>query len=49
MEHFGTRPADYPGAESYYASCLSLPLFPSMEESDVDRVVAALAVWVEAP
>jgi UDP-4-amino-4,6-dideoxy-N-acetyl-beta-L-altrosamine transaminase len=32
-----------PGAESYYSRCLSLPLFPSMEESDVDRVVEALA------
>lgn len=32
-----------PGAESYYARCLSLPLFPSMVEDDVDRVVEALA------
>lgn len=31
-----------PGAESYYARCLSLPLFPAMADSDVDRVVAAL-------
>ncbi len=32
-----------PGAERYYAGCLSLPLFPQMEASDVDRVVASLA------
>lgn len=32
-----------PGAEAYYARCLSLPLFPAMVEADVDRVVAALA------
>ncbi|NQW10513.1 MAG: DegT/DnrJ/EryC1/StrS family aminotransferase [Alphaproteobacteria bacterium] len=32
-----------PGAEAYYARCLSLPLFPAMGEADVDRVVAALA------
>jgi UDP-4-amino-4,6-dideoxy-N-acetyl-beta-L-altrosamine transaminase len=31
-----------PGAESYYRRCLSLPLYPSMETGDVDRVVAAL-------
>lgn len=31
-----------PGAEAYYARCLSLPLFADMAESDVDRVVAAL-------
>lgn len=33
---------DLPGANAYYARALSLPLAPSMTESDVDRVVAAL-------
>ncbi|MBT4486420.1 MAG: UDP-4-amino-4,6-dideoxy-N-acetyl-beta-L-altrosamine transaminase [Rhodospirillaceae bacterium] len=32
-----------PGAESYYARALSLPLFPTMTFEDVDRVVAALS------
>ena len=32
-----------PGAESYYARCLSLPLFPGMADGDVGRVVEALA------
>jgi UDP-4-amino-4,6-dideoxy-N-acetyl-beta-L-altrosamine transaminase len=32
-----------PGAESYYARCLSLPLFPGMADGDVERVVEALA------
>jgi len=31
-----------PGAEDYYERCLSLPLFPDMNDSDVDRVVEAL-------
>jgi len=31
-----------PGAASYYARCLSLPLFPAMTDQDVDTVVAAL-------
>jgi dTDP-4-amino-4,6-dideoxygalactose transaminase len=31
-----------PGAEQYYASALTLPLFPAMTEADVDRVVDAL-------
>lgn len=31
-----------PGADAYYASCLSLPLFPAMSEADIDRVVAVL-------
>ncbi len=32
-----------PGAAAYYARCLSLPLFPTMTEQDVDRVADALA------
>lgn len=36
------RGAVYPGAEAYYARCLSLPLFPAMADADVGRVVDAL-------
>ena len=32
-----------PGAMTYFERCLSLPLYPAMEDSDVDRVVYALA------
>lgn len=35
-------PIDLPGADAYYARCLSLPLFPGMADSDPERVVAAL-------
>jgi UDP-4-amino-4,6-dideoxy-N-acetyl-beta-L-altrosamine transaminase len=31
-----------PDADAYYASCLSLPLFPAMSETDVKKVVTAL-------
>ncbi len=34
---------DLPGAAAYYRRCLSLPLYPTMADQDVDRVVAALA------
>lgn len=34
---------ELPGAEAYYARCLSLPFFPTMTDDDVRRVVAALA------
>ncbi len=34
---------DLPGARAYYERTLSLPLFAGMEETDVDRAVAALA------
>jgi len=32
-----------PGAQAWYARCLSLPLYPAMDDADVDRVVDALA------
>ena len=33
---------DLPGADAWYARCLSLPLFPAMADADVDRVAEAL-------
>lgn len=35
------------GAETYYAGCLSLPLFPKMTDADQDRVIGALAEFLE--
>ncbi len=43
-DRFGFRPGDFPYAEAYYAGCVSLPLYPRMADSDVDRVAAALRV-----
>jgi UDP-4-amino-4,6-dideoxy-N-acetyl-beta-L-altrosamine transaminase len=40
---------DLPGAEAYYASILSLPLYPAMTAADVDRVVDALTTLIAAP
>jgi dTDP-4-amino-4,6-dideoxygalactose transaminase len=34
---------DLPGSAAWYARCLTLPLYPTMADGDVDRVVAALA------
>ncbi len=34
---------DLPGAEGWYARCLSLPLYPGMADGDVVRVAGALA------
>lgn len=36
-------PLDLPGADAWYARCLTLPLYPGMADGDVDRVVGALA------
>lgn len=39
---------DLPGASAWYDRCLSLPLYPGMEDEDVERVAAALAEVLNA-
>jgi UDP-4-amino-4,6-dideoxy-N-acetyl-beta-L-altrosamine transaminase len=41
--HARYGPMDLPGADAWYARCLTLPLYPGMADGDVDRVVEALA------
>jgi UDP-4-amino-4,6-dideoxy-N-acetyl-beta-L-altrosamine transaminase len=38
---------DLPGADAWYARCLTLPLYPTMADGDVDRVVEALRAALE--
>jgi len=40
----GFEPGDFPEAEKYYASCLTLPLFPTMTEAQQDQVIAAVTL-----
>jgi dTDP-4-amino-4,6-dideoxygalactose transaminase len=47
-EHMGFKPGDYPVAEHEFERLISLPLFPLMQDRDVDRVVNALGDIVEA-
>jgi perosamine synthetase len=47
-QHFGTGPGLCPVAEAAYERILTLPLFPAMADTDVDRVVAALGESLEA-
>jgi hypothetical protein len=39
----GFKPGDFPHAERIGAAIVSLPLFPSMRDSDVERVCSAYA------
>lgn len=41
-QRLGFKPGDFPAAEDYYNVAITLPLFPSMTESDQDRVVDEL-------
>jgi UDP-4-amino-4,6-dideoxy-N-acetyl-beta-L-altrosamine transaminase len=38
----GTGPGDCPASEDYYEQALTLPLFPELEERDIDRVLVEL-------
>lgn len=38
----GLSEGAFPGADAYYAGCLSLPMFPLLGDDDVDRVVDTL-------
>jgi len=38
----GFAPGDFPAAEAYYAEAISLPMYPTLSESEQDRVVQAL-------
>jgi dTDP-4-amino-4,6-dideoxygalactose transaminase len=44
----GYRPGDFPVAEDWARRCLSLPIYPELEPSEVDACVAALAAAIAA-
>jgi dTDP-4-amino-4,6-dideoxygalactose transaminase len=39
---YGYRRGDFPAAEDAFNRCMSLPIFPSMTDREVDRVIAAV-------
>ncbi len=41
-ERMGFLPRDFPQAEEYYAQAISLPMFPGLEDGQVEAVVGAL-------
>lgn len=42
QENIGTNWGDCPNAEKYYQKCLSIPLYPTMSDSDVERVINSI-------
>ncbi|MCW8831654.1 MAG: DegT/DnrJ/EryC1/StrS family aminotransferase, partial [Gammaproteobacteria bacterium] len=43
-QNMGFKVGDYPEAERYYAEAISLPMFQTMSEAQVDAVLAALKI-----
>jgi perosamine synthetase len=42
QQAFGYAKGDFPQAEDAYTRCLSLPIYPDMSKSEVDRVLATV-------
>jgi UDP-4-amino-4,6-dideoxy-N-acetyl-beta-L-altrosamine transaminase len=47
VDRFGVMPERFPETEKYFASCLSLPLFPDMDETTFDYVITAVLSLVQ--
>lgn len=47
-QQLGFQPGDFPEAERYYAQAISLPLYPTMSDTQQDQVIAALRQVLEA-
>jgi len=45
--HFGYQYGDFPNAEAYYSQCLSLPMYPTMEDRDLDYVINAVLTFFQ--
>ena len=41
-ETYGYQAGDYPRAEHYYERAITLPVFPKMNDDDIDGVITAL-------
>jgi perosamine synthetase len=41
-KRFGYKPADFPNATAVFERIVSLPIYPTMAESDVERVIEAV-------
>jgi len=46
-KHFQTSPGDYPVAENYYAGIVTMPMFPSMTDEDVQYVIETVLATVK--
>jgi len=45
--NFGWKEGDMPNAELYYNNCISIPMFPSMTDDDINRVITEIHKFYE--
>lgn len=44
-KYFGTNWGDCPNAEEYYKKCLSIPLFPTLKNSEVEYIIKTIKTF----
>jgi dTDP-4-amino-4,6-dideoxygalactose transaminase len=42
-ERYGLRPEDYPNAERIWKGCVSLPIYPSLSDEDLDYICSTIS------
>ncbi len=47
QREFGYRPGDFPVAEAQYHRSISLPIFPGMQDAEIERVIEAVVEIAE--
>ena len=45
----GFKEGDFPNAETYYRSCLSLPMFPTLTEAQQQHVISEISAFYNRP
>ena len=48
QERFGYKPGDFPGAEAIYRKVLSLPIYPRLEEEEVEYIIHVVKELVQS-
>ncbi len=43
-QRFGYSPEDYPAAMNWFERCISLPIYPDLKESQVERIITAVNI-----
>lgn len=46
-DRYGYKSGDFPKAEAFYSHCISLPLYPSLSDADLDEIVARIKILIK--
>jgi len=46
-EQYGLRPEDYPNAERIWKGCVSLPIYPSLSDEDLEYICSTITTILQ--